>query len=226
MVNKIFKVSIIFVFVFSLFNISYANDNSAGNINKEQAKVLNIQVQSENKIEAQNNKDEAMAQSQKNKEEALNESQKNKEDSKVDSKNRSEERKSEVAKAVSALLESSDENGGIGGQVRVIARNQNEKYQEIEEDIEKIEERGNFTKFMIGPNYKEINRVKTSLNENKEEITELENLKDQIGDEEDLQNIEEQINVLKNLDQEFLQIIENEEKVFSLLGWMFKMFSK
>jgi len=211
---------LVLVSIFSLSNIAYAKANDEAK-EKGQLQVqkiseeMKIQVQDENRGEASKNKEEARVENQKNKNFAT--------ETPEPKENRSLERRSEVANAVHLLLESADRSGGIGEQVRIIAQEQNKKYEEVEVLVEKIEKRGSFAKFFIGPDFDNIKKAKDSLKENKDKVEELEDLKKQIKDKEELENIEEQISVLKNVESEISEILNREETRFSLFGWLSKL---
>jgi hypothetical protein len=222
---------LVLVSIFSLSGVVYAKANDEekekGQIQvQEISEEMKIQVQDENRDEASKNKEEARVESQKNKNEALAESQKNKNfatETPEPEKNRSLERRSEVSDAVHSILESVDRNGGIGEQVRVIAQAQNEKYEEVEVLVEKIEKRSSFAKFFIGPDFNNIKKAKDSLKENKDKVEELESFKTQIKNKEDLDNIENHINTLKRVENEIAEILDREELGFSLFGWLSKL---
>lgn len=134
----------------------------------------------------------------------------------------SAQRRSIVANAVKELLSVSDRVGGIGEQVREIARAQNQNQEKIEAGLEEVQSRGGFSKFFIGPKYNEIEKTKTLLNQNQEQITKLVELKNQLKNKEDLQDTEEQIKVLEKVNLEVKDLLSKSEKGFSLFGWLFK----
>ncbi|MDD4661896.1 MAG: hypothetical protein PHG24_01275 [Candidatus Pacebacteria bacterium] len=133
--------------------------------------------------------------------------------------------RSNVADAVQKLLETSQTiGGGIGPQVRVIAQAQNENNLKLEASVEKVQSRNSFSKAIIGPDYAEINKAEALLEENKLQIQELTQLKDQLMEEAGKQVLAEQIELLNNANSEIETILDNSQKGFSLLGWVFKLF--
>lgn len=138
----------------------------------------------------------------------------------------SEQRRSEVANAVQLMLQVADREGGIGEQVRLIAQNQNKNQEEIENNLEQVENRGGVAKFLIGPNYGQINKAEKLLEQNRENISQLNEIKTQLTNEADAQIIANQIEVLEQANVQIENSLKNAEKGFSLFGWMFKLLSK
>ncbi len=136
------------------------------------------------------------------------------------------QRRSSVANAVKEMLQIADRSGGIGEQVRVIAQSQNQNEEKIESGIEKIESRGSLTKFFIGPNYSEINSIKKVLEQNKEHLIQLNEIKTQLLNEVDQQMLSEKVRVFEQNNLEIENSLNASEKGFSLLGWMFRFFAK
>lgn len=135
------------------------------------------------------------------------------------------ERRSEVANAVQAMLKVSNRNEGIGEQIREIAQNQNQIQNNIENSLEKLQNRNKFLRFLVGPNYKELKEIERNVENQKEKIEGLNNLKDLIS-EEDKELIEENLTEIKTvIDDVEKEIIVN-KKVFSLFGWFTKIFLK
>jgi len=137
-----------------------------------------------------------------------------------------EQRRSEVANAVQELLQIADRNGGIGQQVRVIAQNQVQNQEELEKSLQQIQNRTKFVKFFVGPNYNEINKAKKILEQNREQINQLNQIKNQISDQNDIQNLNQQIQVLEQINLEIEKFLETSQKGFSLFGWLSKILSK
>lgn len=180
----------------------------------EQNRVMNqgentqIQTQEQNVVETQNNNVTA------------DKSNKGKSGS-----NPSEQRRSQVANAVRAMLQVADREGGIGQQVRVIAQNQNQNQVKLEQNIEKIQSRGGFAKFFVGPNYGEIKDTQKTLEQNKEQIRQLNQIRTQLSNQGDQQQLAEQIRILEQTNQEIEILLTNAQKGFSLFGWLNKLAS-
>lgn len=137
-----------------------------------------------------------------------------------------EQRRSRVADAVQQMLRVADRDGGIGQQVRNIAQTQNQNQEKLETGLQKIESRGGFAKFFVGPNYGEINNMQKILEQNREQIKQLNQIKSQLSNQDDVQAFAEQIQILEQANLQIENSLQNAQKGFSLFGFMFKMFSK
>ena len=187
--------------------------NQAGNAvqTQEQNKVMNqeentqIQTQEQNAVQTQDNTSSKTNQGK--------------------GKSTSEQRRSEVADAVQAMLQVADRNGGIGQQVKVIAQNQNQNQIKLEKNVEKIQDRGRFAKFFIGPNYREIKNAQKTLEQNREQIRQMNQLRTQLSNESDQQQLAEQIKVLEQANQEIETLLTDAQGGFSLFGWLNKLVS-
>lgn len=203
---------LVFVFSFFITNSVYAVGNE-NNLNAKEKKIENRQMKVVDTT--LNDLDEDV---KKVKEEKEN---KNKEDNKS---SMGEQRRSQVANAVHEMLQVADRSGGIGEQVRIIAQSQVKNHEGIEKEIEEIKDRSSFSKFFIGPKYEKIEKAKELLKQDKEKINKLEELKASITNEADKIKVTEQIDVIKKALTEVENIINEEQKGFSLFGWLAKMF--
>jgi len=140
--------------------------------------------------------------------------------------NTAEERRSDVSNAVKQLLEVADRQGGIGEQVRVVAQSQNDDHQKIEASLEDIKNRSGFVKFFIGPKYSEIKNAQKLLDQNKERIQQLTQLKDKLANLADQQQVTQQIQLLEQTHLDAQKLVNDLQKGFSLFGWLFKGFAK
>jgi len=136
------------------------------------------------------------------------------------------QRRSQVANAVQEMLQVAERNGGIGEQIRTIAQNQNQNQEKIEDSLTKVQKRNTFTRFIVGPNYGEINNTQKILEQNRQHIEQLNQIKDQIIDQVDQQQLLEQIQALEQTNLEVESSLGEAQKGFSLLGWLFKAFSR
>ncbi len=137
-----------------------------------------------------------------------------------------ESHRSAVASFVRSLLDVANREGGIGSQVRLIAREQNDLASTSQEAITKIKDRGAFRTIFLGDDYKNINILRHEIATTTNNISKLNNLIDEIADDNNKAVLSAQVKVLKdskvNLDT-FVKIHGNS---FSLFGWFIKMFSK
>ncbi|MFA5736642.1 MAG: hypothetical protein WCX70_00485 [Candidatus Paceibacterota bacterium] len=134
------------------------------------------------------------------------------------------QRKSQVANAVQEMLQVANRNSGIGQQVKIIAQAQNQNQEKLETSLQKVQSRGGLVRFFVGPNYNEINNVRKLLEQNKEQIKQLNQIKNQFVSQNDQQILTEQTETLEQVNLEIENSLEIAQKGFSLFGWMFRMF--
>ena len=173
---------------------------------KNQGEVTQIQTQEKNTVQTQNNT-------------ATDETTKN------NNSNSSQQKRSQVADAVQTMLQIAERNGGIGQQVRVIAQTQNQNQAKLDQNIEKIQSRSGFAKFFIGPNYGEIKDAQKTLEQNKEQIRQLNQIRTQLSNQGDRQQLTEQIRILEQANQDIETSLSNAQKGFSLFGWLNNLLS-
>ncbi len=137
-----------------------------------------------------------------------------------------EQRRSQVANAVQQMLQVAERNGRIGQQVKVIAQTQTQTQAKLEASLHKIQSRSGFVKFFIGPNYGEINNAQKLLEQNREQIKQLSQIKTQLSNPDDVQVLTQQIQVLEQVNLQIENSLQNAQKGFSLFGWLFRLFSQ
>lgn len=213
---------LMFIFSFSITSISYAAGKDKP-LNNQEKRTENRQVQAVGtvSIEVEEEDDDDSDLDDKESKEVKTKGNKSMED--VES-SMGEQRRSQVANAVHQMLQVADRVGGIGEQVRVIAQSQQQNHEEVEAKLERIKERSGFAKFFIGPKYDEIEKAKDLLEQDKDKIKDLEDLKSVLTNEEDKAKITEQVEVIKKAMTEVENIIGEEQKGFSLFGWLAKVF--
>jgi len=134
-------------------------------------------------------------------------------------------RRSETANAVQEMVKVANRNGGVGEQIRTIAQNQNQLQEQAEDALGVAQKRSRFAKFFIGPNYGQLNEAKEKINTNNEKVKELKNLRGQIiAVDQDL--LDEQISVVEATLAELKVEVGEQEKGFSLFGWLNRLMSK
>lgn len=220
-----------FVFVIPVFAIK---NNEAGAQNSQQVQQQNqvqlnvsitptgYQVQNKNQIKIQNEGEESQLQVQTQEEESLGQDESN------GSQNRNEnamEHMSEVAKYVQ-LLQQTRTSGGIGESVRIIARQQNQAQNEIQAELDKLESKSKFAKFISGSNYGALNNLAKQLEANELRIESLNELKNQLSNQADINMIQETIEALNQENISIQERIDSEIQTRSLFGWLFKLFAK
>ncbi|MFA5207775.1 MAG: hypothetical protein WC428_03880 [Candidatus Paceibacterota bacterium] len=134
------------------------------------------------------------------------------------------QRRSQVSNAVQEMIQVAERSGGIGEQIRTIAQAQNQNQIKLEESIEKVQKRSNLVKFIAGPDYREISNAEKILEQNREQIQQINQIKMQLENSADQQVLTEQVQLLEVANLEIENVLNNSQKEFSLLGWMFKLF--
>ncbi|MBU1102166.1 hypothetical protein KJ853_00725 [Patescibacteria group bacterium] len=132
--------------------------------------------------------------------------------------------RSAVANFVQELLQVADREGGIGEQVREIARQQNQAQEQVVQAIEKVEKRSKIKTFLIGNDYKNLGALRSEMVQVRNRIEQTTRLMEKAAGEESKAMLQEQI---QNLEQEQTRIenfIKTNENKFSLFGWLVKLF--
>lgn len=132
--------------------------------------------------------------------------------------------RSRVADAVQAMLQIAENNSGVGDQIRTIAQTQSQNQEEIELKLEKINNRSRFTRLFIGADYSGISDVESLLEENADKISQLEEIKSELSEEDQLL-LETHIASIQAINLEIQEDLDSSQTGFSLLGWLFKAFS-
>jgi hypothetical protein len=136
-----------------------------------------------------------------------------------------QQRRSQVANAVQALLQVADRNDGIGQQVRTIARTQTQNQEKLEANLQAVQARSGLVKFLVGADIEKIKNAQNILEQNREQIKQLNQIKVQLSNQGDQQVLAEQVKLLEQTNSEFANSLSSSEGGFSLFGWMFKLFS-
>ncbi|MCX6779397.1 MAG: hypothetical protein NTU97_04170 [Candidatus Magasanikbacteria bacterium] len=210
---KIFIIASLAVML-ALAGYARAESNEGVNVEKNNGSIKRVTT-TVNQV--QNGRENATTSDLSNKEVTSTEKEVNK---------TAEERRSDVANAVKQLLEVANRQGGIGEQVRLIAQSQNDDHQKIETSLENIKNRSGFVRFLIGPKYSEIKNAQKLLDQNKEKIQQLTQLKDKLANLADQQQVTQQIQLLEQTQSDAQNLVNDLQKGFSLFGWLVKQFVK
>jgi hypothetical protein len=130
-----------------------------------------------------------------------------------------------VAEKVQLLLQLKT-TGGIGDQVRQIARDQEQAQTKIQEHLQKIDSKGVLAKLLLGPDYNSINRLEEQLGQNKLNVQELQQLQTQLTNKEDQKAVQEAIQALIRVNESLQARIDAENNTFNMFGWIFRLFAK
>lgn len=131
--------------------------------------------------------------------------------------------KSEVAKAVADLLDTAELDRGIGDQVRMLAKEQQSIHDEVADELEHLERRGEWETFFWGPDYDSIGKVRSALVSSENGLDVLRKAREKAHSS--LQDdIDKQVEVLEHEIEHAREFVDAHEDVFSLFGWFAKWF--
>jgi len=180
------------------------------------------QVQNQNQVKTQNQNEDSQLKVNTQEQESLGEEQG------TGSQNRNQnavQNMSEVAKQVQQLLQVRT-TGGIGEQVRQIAKEQNQAQTKIQEQLKQLDTKGKLARFLTGTDYGVVKNLKTQLEQNLLRIEQLTQLQNQLSNQGDITTVQETIQALTNQNTTLQDKINLEEQSGSLFGWLFKLFAK
>ncbi|MBW2982446.1 hypothetical protein KY343_06210 [Candidatus Woesearchaeota archaeon] len=129
----------------------------------------------------------------------------------------------EVRLAVHALMEMDNITGGIGPQVREVARNFNNSIQATLRAEERVESRGGFARFFAGGDFESAAEMEQEVSANRERIQQLKQLRDQCPCDEEVKTmLQEQIQQMEQEQDRLQGLAQAERKSKGLLGWIWK----
>jgi cell division protein FtsB len=137
-----------------------------------------------------------------------------------------EEHRSATAIFVQSLLNVANREGGIGDEVRVIAKTQNESASTTAKAVTEVENRGKVQTFFFGSDYKNLGQLRSEIVTTKNNIDQLKKIQAKAKLESDKTELEAQIKTLEDSQTKVDNFVKDHENTFSLFGWFFKMFSK
>lgn len=133
--------------------------------------------------------------------------------------------KNTVAQFVHSLSDLADKEGGIGQQVKVVAQAQNESQAKVDTAVSAVDDRSGFVKFLIGPNYGQLNNIKTEISANENRIQVLTQVMNEVQDANAKAVLQEQINNLQQQNSQLQNFVNSNESKPSMLGWLIRLFS-
>ncbi len=136
-----------------------------------------------------------------------------------------EEHRSEVANLVQRLLNIADRDHGIGADVRVVAKEQQDDEDKNSDAIKHIEARGGFKTFFWGTDYKNTGMLRSSIVSTQNRIDRLTKAASSTTDVSVRADLIAQIDALKALQVKVDAFVKANEGKFSLFGWFAKLFA-
>lgn len=135
--------------------------------------------------------------------------------------------RSSVAAFVKGLLDiANKEQGGIGEQVKVIAKEQDESKDKVADAIDKVKNRSKIKTFLIGTDYKNIGQLRSEMVKTGNQIDKLKKLMEQTVNAESKTALQTQIQALEQEQQKINDFLKANESKFSVFGWFVKIFNK
>jgi hypothetical protein len=132
-----------------------------------------------------------------------------------------------VREAVHGLLSAEDLAGKIGPQISAIAREFNNSVSSTVRAEEKIQKRSQIIRLFVGGDKEAVETLQSALDQNKEKLMELKQLKDGCECKEEVKTmIEEQIQKMEQEQTRLEAVAEKESKAKGILGWFLKWFKK
>lgn len=134
----------------------------------------------------------------------------------------SEGHRSAVAEAVGTLLDAADRAGGIGPQVRELAREQEALHSDVAEKMHALETRSALRTFLIGSDYRSLGELRSTLVTSENGIAVLKKAYEKASASA-RPTIAEQIAALEAENARAREFIAAQEGKFSLFGWLAKL---
>ncbi|MFA6105797.1 MAG: hypothetical protein WC725_04385 [Patescibacteria group bacterium] len=151
-------------------------------------------------------------------------SSENREDNEDNS--RAEEHRSSVSAFVQNLLNIADNNkGGIGEQVREVAKELDESKDKVSTAIEEIESRSKIKTFFIGTDYKNVGEIRSEIAKTENRIDKLNRLLASLPTSTPSTSTIAEIDNLKAEEVKLNTFVSLHENTFSLFGWFMKLFN-
>lgn len=125
----------------------------------------------------------------------------------------------------SATSATDEISGEVADEIEQIAEEEEETTDETAGTIEQLESRNKFKNFLFGTDYKNLGQLRSSLVHNRNQIRKLTKVMSQVQGEEEKLMLEEQLVVLTQERERIKDVIVQNEEGFSILGWIFRLFS-
>lgn len=135
-----------------------------------------------------------------------------------------DEHRSRVAAFVHSLLSIADREGGLGAEVRAVARAQNEAASTTADAVVEVENRSKLKTLLIGTDYRNLGAIRKGLATTDKNIARLEAVLASTTDATLRTELEAQIDVLEDEKEDLVEFVEDHEDTFSVFGWFTKLF--
>ena len=134
------------------------------------------------------------------------------------------ENQSDVATQVQALLQVADRIGGIGADVRLIAREHASSSAQIEESEDAVDSRPGWLTFLFGTDYGNLGKLRSEIVTTQNHIKRLSDARDRTADVTAKAELQTQINALEVQASTTAAFVADNEDQFSIFGWLVRVF--
>jgi hypothetical protein len=132
--------------------------------------------------------------------------------------------RSVVANFVKSLLAVSGREGGIGEQVREIAKSQNESRESTARAIEAVQGRSKWKTFFFGSDWNNLGDLRSEMVKARKDIDQLIRLADKTENPENKAELKSQIMALQVEQARVQDFITANEKELGVVGWITRLF--
>jgi hypothetical protein len=136
----------------------------------------------------------------------------------------SEAHRSAVASFVQSLRAVANRDGGIGAEVRAVAKSQNDSDATTTDAIAKVESRSAFKTFLLGTDWESIGMLRSQIARDSADVKRLQAAHDKTTDVTVRADLGTQIDVLKAEQAKIEAFVTLHESTFSLFGWFTRLF--
>ncbi|MCL4374880.1 hypothetical protein M1523_03380 [Patescibacteria group bacterium] len=218
-------------------NVGQANSQSRdeASSSQEQPRTETVSptgrpVQNNNEVQTQNQGDDSQIQTNTQERESSKEGEAVQQNEAVKTEAprsaTAEQHMSVVSQKVEELLTSQAIQGGVGEQIRQIAREQNSAQQKIQTELTKIDNRSGWLKALIGSDYQAIKNTQVVMEQNRLRIQQLEKLQSQLAGQSEISAVQAAIKALSEENTALQDKIDLENRANGIFGWLFKLFAK
>jgi hypothetical protein len=137
-----------------------------------------------------------------------------------------ESHRNTISTFVQNLSVIADRESGIGQELRIIAKEQNDTKDRAFDLINAVENRSKIKTFFIGTSYKNLGELRSQMVQTRNQIEQLKRLAEKAENEGDKTELQSQIQVLEQEQININNFITQNENKFSLFGWAVKLFRK
>lgn len=132
---------------------------------------------------------------------------------------------SKVSDQVHQLIDTIGAKGGIGSEVKEIAQNQTKLQDEIKTTFNQLNSRSALAKFFFGSDKKNIQTMTQQMEQNRLLIQQLEELKLQTKNSDELKQLQETINSMTSQNTSLQNKIDLENKSKGIFNWFINLFN-